>query len=350
MRALDRSEEVRGLAAAMGVSAAGGVVAGLMAHCRSRVGRWVLEAGGVGSIDDVERVVCNRLGLVIEEAWTDADLVGLCGRYVSQGEPVFGCLWAQFDAGTYAVLIRCRNLAGTGVARHVAVIDCRGEKRHRRFFSRWHEIAHMMMLPPSVESPVHRSGAGQSAVERLMDVIAADLGFFEPVFGPVLAAEVESAGGLSFAGVERVRRGYCPRASYESTLHACVDRLGKAAMILEVGFGGDGGGVRCFPEGVNRNGGLRNELRVLKSVSNAQARGIGLVVWRNCRVPGKSVLADFFFGAEEWCAASECELIEDSALWRGAGLTWSGERLRIAMAMRGGRVLAMVFPLENEDI
>jgi len=350
MRALDRCDEVRGLAAAMGVSAAGGLVAGLLAHCRSRVGRWVVEAGAVGSIDDVERVVCNRLGLVIEEAWTDADLVGICGRYVSQGEPVFGCLWAQFDVGTYAVLIRCRSVVGTGAEQHVAVIDCRGEKRHRRFFSRWHEIAHMMMMPPSVESPVHRSGGGQSAVERLMDMIAADLGFFEPVFGPVLAAEVKSAGGLSFAGVERVRRVYCPRASYESTLHACVDRLGKAAMILEVGFDGDAGGVGCFPAGVNRDGGLRNELRVLKSVSNAEARGIGLMVWRNCRVPGNSVLADFFFGAEEWCEAGECELVDDSALWRGAGLTWPGERLRIAMAMRCGRVLAMVFPAESDNI
>ncbi|MGC8991180.1 MAG: hypothetical protein ACP5MD_13770, partial [Verrucomicrobiia bacterium] len=46
MRVLDRCEEVRGLAAAMGVSAARGAVAGLLAHCRSRVGRWVVEAGG----------------------------------------------------------------------------------------------------------------------------------------------------------------------------------------------------------------------------------------------------------------------------------------------------------------
>ncbi|MDH7502362.1 MAG: hypothetical protein QHJ82_06560 [Verrucomicrobiota bacterium] len=347
---LDRCEEVRGLAAAMDVSAAGGAVAGLLAHCRSRVGRWVVEAGGVGSIDDVERVVCDRLGLVIEEAWTDADLGQICRQYVSQGEPVFGCLWSQFDEGTYAVLIKCRSSVAAGSARHVAVIDCRGEKRHRRFFSRWHEIAHMMMLPPSAESPVHRSGDGQSAVERLMDTIAADLGFFEPVFVPVLAAEVRSARGLSFAGVERVRRGYCPRASYESTLRACVDRLGKAAMILEFGFDVDAGGAGCLPAGVNRSGGLRNELRVLKSVSNAEARGIGFAVWRNCRVPGKSLLSNFFFDAEEWRGAGECELVEQSALWRGAGLTWPGDRLRIVMMMRRGRGLAMVFPAEQEDI
>ncbi|NLH73270.1 MAG: hypothetical protein GX456_09475 [Verrucomicrobia bacterium] len=350
MRALDRCEEVRGLATAMGVSGAGGLVAGLLAHCRSRVGGWVVEAGGVGSIDDVERVVCNRLGLVIEEAWTDADIGEICGRYVSQGEPVFGCLWTQFDASTYAVLIRCRRSVEAGLVRYVAVIDCRGEKRHRRFFSRWHEIAHMLMLPPSMESPVHRSGDGRSAVERLMDMIAADIGFFAPVFAPVLEAEVRSAGGLSFAGVERVRRGYCPRASYEATLHACVDRLGKAAMILEVGFGGDAGGMGCFPAGVNMRDGLRNELRVLKSVSNAEARSIGLMVRRNCRVPDKSVLTKFFFDAEEWGGAGECELVEQAALWSGAGLTWPGDRLRIAMTMRHGRVLAMVFPAEDEDI
>ncbi|MGC8989239.1 MAG: hypothetical protein ACP5MD_03870, partial [Verrucomicrobiia bacterium] len=321
-----------------------------LAHCRSRVGRWVVEAGGVGSIDDVERVVCDRLGLVIEEAWTDADLGQICRQYVSQGEPVFGCLWSQFDEGTYAVLIKCRSSVAAGSARHVAVIDCRGEKRHRRFFSRWHEIAHMMMLPPSAESPVHRSGDGQSAVERLVDTIAADLGFFEPIFAPVLAAEVRSAGGLSFAGVERVRRGYCPRASYESTLRACVDRLGKAAMILDVGLGGDAGGVRCFPAGGNWSGALRHGLRVLKSVSNAAARDLGIVVRRNCRVPSKSVLEHFFFDAEEWRGTRECELVEQSALWRGAGLTWPGDRLRIVMAMWRDRVLAMVFPAENEDI
>ena len=347
MRALDRCRDVTALAEALGVPAAGGASVAVVRFCRQRLDAWVGEASHTRSIDDVERAVCDQLGLTIEEAWTDAELLEISRRYLAGGEPVFACLAAQFDSATYAVLIRRRQPDQGGREQHVAVIDCRGAKKHRRFFSRWHEIAHMMTLPPTVDAPVHRSRGDRSGLERLMDAIAAELGFYEPLFAPMVAAEVKSAGGLTFSGVERVRRAFSLSASFEATLGACVERLAAAAGLIEAGLGFNAEEERQFATERLPSRRPKPRLRVLKTVGNEAARAVGFVVRPHCRVPEQSALQRVFFDREGLAGAREIELIEDCDLWRSAGLSWPGVQMRMVAIDRRDRLMVLLFPQEN---
>ena len=61
----------------------------------------------------------------------------------------------------------------------MAVIDCRGGKLARRFFTRWHEIAHRLTTHADRgdEEPAYRSE--HDPIERMMDEIAGHVGFYE---------------------------------------------------------------------------------------------------------------------------------------------------------------------------
>jgi len=344
MRALDRCRDVIELANALGVSSAEGASAALVRHCRRQVDAWAGAAFSRRSIDEVEREVCRQLGLTMEEAWTDADLSRISMRYLTEGEPVFACLSGQFDLATYAVLIRRRQRDEHGRERHVAVIDCRGQKKHRRFFSRWHEIAHRITLPPTADAPVHRSREDRTALERLMDIIAAELGFYEPLFGPLLAAEIRSAGGLTFAGVERVRRAFSPAASFEATLSACVARTDRATVLIEAGLGLNAEEERQFAAEPVPSQRPKPRLRVLKTVCNDAARQLGFVVRQRHRVPEASALQRTFFDADGVVGAREVELVEECGPWRSAGLSWPGAQMRMVARNRRDRLMALLFP------
>ena len=59
-----------------------------------------------------------------------------------------------------------KNVADDAPDRFVAVIDCRGSKLARRFFTRWHEIAHRLTThaDQGATEPAYRSE--QDPIER----------------------------------------------------------------------------------------------------------------------------------------------------------------------------------------
>ena len=54
---------------------------------------------------------------------------------------------------TYGALVQRRNAGPTDPDRFVAVIDSRGGKLARRFFTRWHEIAHRLTTDADMLEP-----------------------------------------------------------------------------------------------------------------------------------------------------------------------------------------------------
>src|SRR5207248_171527 len=111
----------------------------------------------------------------------------------------------SLDDSTFATTY-ARNHVRRGGRKYVAFVDCRTQgKAARRFFTRWHEIAHLLTLTKQLVLPFHRSAGDESAEERLMDVIAGEVAFHSSLFQPVLDGELQQLGRLTFAGIERVR-------------------------------------------------------------------------------------------------------------------------------------------------
>jgi hypothetical protein len=269
-------------------------------YCRRQVASIWQRSSALHSIADLERAVCTQLNLVIHEVWSNEDVQRLSQHYsVGEREYVFAALANQLDAKTFGILIqRTRRLDDTAY-RYVAVIDCRGAKAWRRFFTVWHEIAHCLTTVEQFELPFRRTTANteKDPVEKLMDIIAGELGFFDPIFIPVLRAKVEKHGKLTFAAVEEIRQEFCPAASFQATLNACVDRISVPAISVVAGLGHKAHESRVISDRQAQffpTAQPRRQFRVQSAIQNRAARGTALRIHKNMRIPLSSIVAKVF--------------------------------------------------------
>ena len=310
MKPLSQEPQIISMAHALGIHE-GNCVEGIKDFCRQKVRKMISHSGCIRSIDDLEELVCKKLNLTIIEVWGDGDLAALIERYARQERDIaFAALRKDLDSETFATLVRRKRREGENEDYYVAVIDCRGDKATRRFFTRWHEIAHMLTLVEQLQFPFHRSTIKKDPLEKLMDIIAGDIGFFDSLFSPVLSAEITRKGGLTFAGVENVRKAFCPTASLEATLNACAARLTTPAIILQAAMGFKREEERAMSSGQFDLFPTKKplpQLRVLSAMPNRAARDAKLKVHPNMRVPEASVIAETFAQKAEFEAISAKE-------------------------------------------
>ncbi len=229
----DQSHEIFSLADELGVGGAAPVT-NILDYCHRRIEAWVAEAGSVPNIDALESLVTQKLQMVFEEIRTDDDWERLkevyargkkksCSQRCGQSSMTITTdLWC---------LVQRRNAAPADLDRFVAVIDCRGNKLARRFFTRWHEIAHRLTTHADMPEPVYRSE--HDPIERMMDEIAGHVGFYDPLFRPVYQQATEGVPHLKFATVETIIGSAFPAASFQATLFACTRRLPTPVVYLE---------------------------------------------------------------------------------------------------------------------
>lgn len=323
----------------------------IIEFCKKRIGRWIRAAGGVRTIDQLEQLVSKKLRLVFEEVWTDEDLERIIREYVKLGEPVFVKLRTDFDDHTYATLLERYNIDGNAPDRYVAVIDCRRHKAARRFFTRWHEIAHLLTMSRQLRLPFHRSDHCDP-LERVMDVVAGEIGFYDPLFRPVLLKELRrNKCRLSFAMVDRVRSMVCPEASFQATLSACIKRTSTPVVYLEAGMGlkkHEEVQLRSKQRSMFARPRPKRKLRALTVVPNDAAREVGLRIDRNMQIPKGSVayFEDLVKGTID--VASERSGIENLSRWTHS----DGSSLRnidayIEARRVVDRIIAIVRPISH---
>jgi hypothetical protein len=346
---LEQNGDIVRLAYELKVDLNDGPVRGIIGFCKRKLRTWTREAGsGALKAADLEALVARKLGLVFEEIWSDSDLQQLITKYVGLGEPVFATLKADLDDKTFAALLE-RVVSSTPTERYVAVIDSRGDKAHRRFFSRWHEIAHLLTLTRQLELPFYRSCSDRSPMERLMDAIAGEIGFPDEVIKPQLEVERTRSGQLTFAGVERVRQEVCPDASFQATLNASVVRWSKPVLLIEAGMGlkkAERDSVESSQLALIPRSTPEPKLRVLMALSNEAARRTRLRIDRNMAVPRESIVHRTFGRTQSSDGISEdASTVEDLALWRHSdGAAVGSGQIRIQARSVGSRVVALIQP------
>ena len=303
MKKLDQAPEIHAIAQSLELSTEGGAVSNIIHHCHQRIQGWLKDGKVIQSIQELERLICQKLRLIIEEVWSDEELNAACDRYLRQGEVIFAHVRNDFDEKTFATLVERKKITPKSVDRYVAIVDCRGQKGLRRFFTRWHEIAHILTLNQQLELRLHRttSGAEQNPSEKLMDTIAAEVGFYKPLFVPVLKEELVTAGRLTFDVVEKVRERFCPEASFAATLHACLKECGHAAALLDCGMGYKKEERQKLEskQGLLLPEKLPNpKLRLLSVVPNAASKG-HFAFHKNMAVPATSLVQE--------CQSGKCD-------------------------------------------
>ena len=159
MNTLGDEPKIIAMAHSLGIHA-GDRVRAIRDFCLKQVHALIRGAGRIASIDELMQVICEKLRLTIIEVWTEDDLKTVIEKYARQErDAAFAYLRSDLTDDTFATLIQRKRVADEKGFSYVAVIDCRTpSKAARRYFSRWHEIAHV----PECWPPCNAAGSARS--------------------------------------------------------------------------------------------------------------------------------------------------------------------------------------------
>jgi hypothetical protein len=257
------------------------------------------DEGTVGSLDKLLEITAAKLGLMFEEVHSDDNLHEIKNRYVAKGELAFLEFMDDFNDDTDAVLVELKK-SEPWEPKFAAIIDCRGYKSYRAYFSKWHEIAHLLSMPSQMKLPFRRTRTIKKDPEEiLMDKIAGDLGFYSPLFLPEVRARTAKVKRLTFSIVDELKREVCPIASFQVTMRAAVERVNFPCLFIIAGYGLKKQEERMlkskqnslFPEEVEK---IVEKFRAKQIQSNNYARQQGMLIFKNMEVPKNSVIFKTF--------------------------------------------------------
>jgi hypothetical protein len=344
MNRLNHAPEILELAEGLGVNGSN-PVDGILDSCRRRIDGWVYEAGSVTDIDSLELLVTKQLQMVFEEIRSDEDFDRLTDVYArGKNDPVFASMRFRFNDAenpTFGALVR-RNVGEDAPDRFVAVIDCRGDKLARRFFTRWHEIAHRLTThaDQGASEPVYRSE--HDPIEQLMDQIAGHVGFYEPIFDPAYRQASDGKLLLTFGTIEAIISGSFPAASFQATLFACTRRLLTPVIYLEAAIAHKKEVKRRLQSAsLFGEAPPRGELRAVKVVLNKAAQQERFTIPTNMRVPAGSVIHRIFDAEPQTNGDGQ----EDLSQWESQGRTLESRSVAVDARKVPNRVIAIVQPV-----
>lgn len=299
MSRLDQEPQVSALAHDLGIRGQGSLLNKIRRYALEQVRQHLSNWPSViDSLEDLQRVLCNALSLKIEYVHRDEDLTRIAMEYrFSDGQR--RSLDREFnDDGTEGWLISHPDRQ-PGDRRYVAIVDARGSRASRAFFTAWHEVTHMIVTPPQLSFDGFRRAIPvdkkKDPVESVVDAVAASLAFYEPIVRPVLEDQLCLDSVLTPAGIERIRQKIAPEASFQATANALVGLVEKPVVFVRI--------EPRFKKSQRRPDGSRHRtpgsgddlpsppLRVISVVPSASAREAGLGIFPNIRVPERSVLS-----------------------------------------------------------
>ncbi|MDP9190480.1 MAG: hypothetical protein M3P06_02100 [Acidobacteriota bacterium] len=281
-------------------------VASIIAHAEGII-EPIRRQGACSTLTTLVGWVASKLGIKFEIVESDEQLATLQREYAARGETGFVGLALGLQApdcygGTVAL-----DHPRYGI-KYVAVIDCRGEKRYRSYFTKCHEVSHFLLKTKQQLLVFRRTHESTNhPEEQLVDRVASRLGFYPPLLRPYFVAP------LSFDLVGTIISELCPEASWESAVRGIVAAWPYPAVWLRGRLGlkraekseTDQGGPGFLPSSAAK-------LRISDAPAISQAAA-KFGFFRNMRVPPNSVITSVFDGAPPG------EAREDLSWWDVSG-------------------------------
>jgi hypothetical protein len=314
-------------------------------YCVRKVEKIIEPLGRPNDLNQLLTIISSTLRLKFEEVNTDYDLVEISQKYLSKGEIIFGDLHRQLDEKTDAVLIEL-NGVHPWEPRYVAVIDCRGHKAWRAYFSKWHEVSHVLSQPAQRSFKYRRTPTKKKEPEeQLTDRVAGDLAFYSPLFLPELLARVQNEKRLTFAAVEELRMTICSGASREATIRGAVSRtpFPQLFVVADYEFKKEEQRVinttqmDLFSDNETP---FLPKLRAVEVIGNAPAQKIGLWIHPNMEVPKESIIAETYHDPNS--AHQVCSALENLNSWKHSRGQLDTMPIYVEATKVGNRVFALI--------
>jgi len=284
MNDLSRHPKLRQLARNLHIPDNGDCLRELRDHAIATV-QTMLTQWTVNTIEELRMLVADRLSVKLGFLHTDEDLDRIATTYGHVMGHFRRVLRAEFLKSDTEGLLIDNPKPGKGGRDYLAIIDARGPRKMRSYFTAWHELAHLLLYPPRqlVLDGFRRTPAENAKhkdpVESAVDHIAGLLAFWEPLFTPALRSTANEE--LTFAAIERATIAVAPGASlYAASLAAIRSWPGPAAFLTA--------------EIASKKDGSVPSLRVQTIIQNDLARDYDCRVHKHMRVPTSSVLQRAF--------------------------------------------------------
>jgi len=186
----------------------------------------------------------------------------------------------------------------------VSVIDCRGKKALRSYFTKWHELGHLLILTDQQRRSfrrTHSSGTRKDPEESLVDAIAGQLGFHPRFLMPEIGSIV------SFREVDRIKGKLFPEASFQASANAFAKNHIAACLLIEAKLAlKNDEQAELLQSSFGFFEPPTPRLRVQSAVASPAAMKGGLYIPKNFRVPEASIVHEVFTNGREYGVAQEC--------------------------------------------
>jgi len=334
---LKRSHKIHSLASDLGIRPSTDPVRDIVRFCEKRVARFLKDFPDCKTLSQLLDINASKLGTKFEEIHSDDQLNDVRTRYLHNGEKSFASLREELTPEVFGVTFK-RLSRKPWELPYVSVIDCRLDKKYRSYYTKWHELGHLLILTDQMRLAFRRTHFGlddKDPEEALVDVIAGAFGFFPDLIKPV------AKGRPSFEVIEVIREQLCPEASQQASIIGIARAWPTACILLQAQMGLKRGERRDIAQddfGFQER--PKEVLRAVQVSPNDAARASNLVIFPNMRVPDRSIINKVFTGS-----AADGEAVEDLAWWESS----DGSRLpsaKVLVQARSGRdgVRAIITP------
>lgn len=313
---LSSDPQIWRLAADLGLRRSADPVQQIRNYCRRQL-REFYRQFGCKTLPALLEAAAASLDTLFIEVRDDEELEQVKRNYVRKGELAFAILHSQLGPTTYAITFRRRN-ASPGERKFVSVIDCRGNKAPRAYFSKWHELAHLLTLTDQARMSfcrTHMNVEVRDPEESLMEVIAGDGAFLEDLVKP------HAIGQISFERIALLRAKLCPEASDQASLIGFTKAWPEAAVLIRAELA-----LKKSEQAMGSqtrlafHRGPTPALRAVQVTTNDAAARAALAIHHNMRVPEDSIIHQVFrsganTGEQEenlsWWTTSDGQMLAD---------------------------------------
>lgn len=337
---------------------------GLLTHgdCVAAIRRFALEtvktvvanaAVPVDSLLMLRRVLADRYRVRVEFIRTNEDIRAIAAKSPDFHSALVPRLEQEFLKDTTEGITLERESEDPHKPQYLAIVDARGERAARAYFTAWHEITHLVLHPAQLAFPgFRRSPPGaevaKDPLEGVVDHVAGYIAFYEPLYRPILDTAIREH-GVTFRALETARAPVDPRPSLLASATACLRMQDKPMLLLkaEMAFRRDETRFReSGQQSFDFAPGPTPKLRAVGVLRNGLADAAGLAIQPNMRVPSNSVLYRAFESPTE----ADFTADEDQSSWESSAVGALPElAIRVHAARRGQYVYAFVTAKGDEE-
>jgi hypothetical protein len=286
----------------LGIKSTDDPVSSILKFCDIRIRNFLKDFPGCSTLSDLLEAIASKLGTIFETASNDLELKRIKQKYLEKGERAFVQLEDYLSEDVFGITFRRCNRE-FWEPEFVSVIDCRGPKAARSYYTKWHEIAHLLVLTDQMRLSFQRTHcltSEKDPEESVVDVIAGNFGFYASIIRGHIKGEI------TFEAIEQLRNQLCPEASQQSSLIGFVKAWPDPCLLVR----GEMAlrkyeQTKLYQQAFYFKGIPVPALRAVHVTANDRAREMGIGIYENMRIPESSVIHQVFIKSIDYDEAEE---------------------------------------------